>query len=225
MNKSFLAIISVVVCLALGIWIRDKSRIVFMNMPVSGKVIILDPGHGGWDPGKAGIYGKDEKDINLMIAEKLRDYLEEGGAEVYMTRLDDSALGKTKSEDMKNRISSAKKGEADIFISLHQNSFPLAAAKGAQVFYYGKSEEGKALAESIQSRLVSFADESNKRLAKENESYYILKKTDIASVIIECGFLSNQDEEKRLNTEQYRDKIAWAIYMGIWDYFNDENFT
>ncbi len=225
MNKRFMVIIAVVVCVVLGLWVRDKSRIVFMSMPVSGKVVILDPGHGGWDPGKAGIYGKDEKDINLMIAERLKDYLEEGGAQVYMTRVDDTALGKTKGEDMKNRISSAKKDEADIFISLHQNSFPSGSVKGAQVFYYGKSKEGKNLAESIQERLVSFADESNKRQAKENESYYILKKTDIASVIIECGFLSNNEEEEKLNTEQYRDKIAWAIYMGIWDYFKDENFT
>ncbi len=202
-----------------------KSREVFTDLPVSGKTIILDPGHGGWDPGKAGIYGEDEKDINLKIAERIKDYLEQGGAEVYMTRTDDKALGDTKNEDMKNRISGAKKGETDVFISIHQNSFPSASVKGAQAFYYGGSAGGEALAKCIQQRLVTFADTDNKRVAKENDSYYILKKTDIASVIIECGFLSNPDEESRLNDEGYRDSIAWAVYMGIWDYFDGENFT
>ncbi len=215
----------IMVCIFSVVTLTDKSYTVFTDMPVSGKVVILDPGHGGWDPGKAGINGEDEKDINLKIAEEIKDHLEQGGAVVYMTRTGDDALGKTKNEDMKNRISSARNGEADIFISIHQNSFPAANVKGAQVFYHKASEGGKKLAESIQGHLISFADNENKRIAKENDSYYILKKTDIAAVIIECGFLSNPDEEKRLNSEDYRRKIAWAVYMGIWDYFKGENFT
>lgn len=215
----------IMVCIFSAVTAADKSHTVFYDMPVSGKVIILDPGHGGWDPGKAGSNGEDEKDINLKIAEDIKDYLEQGGAVVYMTRTEDEALGKTKNEDMKNRISSARKGEADIFISIHQNSFPAANVKGAQVFYHKTSEDGKRLAQNIQDRLVSFADNDNKRIAKENDSYYILKKTDIAAVIIECGFLSNAEEEKKLNSEDYRSKIAWAVYMGIWDYFEGENFT
>jgi len=203
----------------------DRSRVVFTELPVSGKVVIIDPGHGGWDPGKAGINGEDEKEINLKIAERIKDYLEQGGAEVYMTRMSDEALGKTKGEDMRNRISKAKKGDADAFISIHQNSFTSASAKGAQVFYYDGSSGGEALAGCIQERLITFADNENKREAKKNDSYYILKKTDIASVIIECGFLSNADEERKLNTEEYRDRIAWSVYMGIWDYFEGENFT
>ena len=226
-NRHISGILSAVimVCIFSVATAADKSHAVFYDMPVSGKVIILDPGHGGWDPGKAGINGEDEKDINLKIAEDIKDYLEQGGAYVYMTRSEDDALGKTKNEDMKKRISSARRGEADVFISIHQNSFPAANAKGAQVFYHKASEGGKRLAESIQGRLVSFADSENKRTAKENDSYYILRKTDIAAVIIECGFLSNEDEEKKLNTDEYRNRIAWAVYMGIWDYFEGENFT
>ena len=139
-----------------------------------------------------------------------------------MTREADSALSQTKSSDMKERISLAKKGEADVFISIHQNAFTSPGAKGAQVFYYNGSGGGKALAECIQNRLISFADGENTRSAKQNSNYYILKKTDIAAVIIECGFLSNPSEEKKLNTEDYRDKIAWAAYMGLWDYFEAE---
>lgn len=200
----------------------SKTSPAFSALPISGKVIILDPGHGGWDPGKTGINGENEKDINLKIALRIKDYLEQGGAEVYMTRETDTALSQTKSGDMKERISPAKKGEADVFISIHQNAFTSAGPKGAQVFYYNGSDGGKTLAECIQSRLISFADSENTRSAKQNSNYYILKKTDIAAVIIECGFLSNPSEEKKLNTEGYRDKIAWAVYMGLWDYFEAE---
>lgn len=217
--------ILVVACVAKVFVGIEKSKDVFSDLPVSGKIIIIDPGHGGWDPGKAGLNGEDEKEINLKIAERIRDYLEQGGAFVYLTRQDDSALGKTKNEDMKKRIAYSRDENADLFISIHQNAFPSASAKGAQVFYYEKSNDGKAVAECIQNRLVAFADESNTRVAKENNNYYVLKNTDVPAVIIECGFLSNPDEEKRLNSEEYRDRLAWAVYMGIWDYFDGENFT
>lgn len=212
---------AVFICTAVTALDISEAKQVFYSLPVSGKVIVIDPGHGGWDPGKTGVYGENEKDINLKIALRTKEYLEQGGATVYMTRETDSALAQTKTEDMKGRTVSAKKGEADIFISIHQNSFPSSSPKGAQVFYYNGSDGGKVLAECIQSRLISFADDKNTRAAKQNSDYYILKKTDIAAVIIECGFLSNPGEEKKLNTESYRDKIAWAVYMGIWDYFEN----
>lgn len=213
----------VVLCVSLT-YAKIEDMTVFSSLPVSGKNIIIDPGHGGWDPGKAGSI-TDEKDINLEIALLLRDYLLSGGAEVSLTRENDTALGKTKSEDMKKRTSHAQNGDADIFISIHQNSFPSESARGAQVFYFNGSEKGEALAECIQQRLVTFADKTNKRKAKENGSYYILKNTTAASVIVECGFLSNPTEEKSLNKDEYQKKLAWAIYMGIWDYFDGENFT
>ena len=214
---------AVVLCAALTYTDISKSSPAFSALPISGKTIILDPGHGGWDPGKTGISGENEKDINLKIALRIKDYLEQGGAEVYMTRETDTALSQTKSGDMKERINHAKKGEANVFISIHQNAFTSAAPRGAQVFYYNGSDGGRALAECIQSRLISFADSKNTRSAKQNSSYYILKKTDIAAIIIECGFLSNPAEERELNTEEYRDKIAWAVYMGLWDYFSEQS--
>lgn len=167
----------------------------------------------------------NEKDINIDIAQKLCLFLEEAGADVYFTRNDDEALGQTKSEDMKKRISVVDESNADIMISIHQNAYPSENVKGAQTFYFKGSDGGKALAEKIQASLISALDEKNKRTAKENTSYYIIKNTEIPSVIIECGFLSNPDEEKKLNTEEYRLKTAWAIFDGIREYFNESELV
>ncbi len=167
----------------------------------------------------------NEKDINIDIAQKLCLFLEEAGADVYFTRNDDEALGQTKSEDMKKRISVVDESNADIMISIHQNAYPSENVKGAQTFYFKGSNGGKALAEKIQASLISALDEKNKRTAKENTSYYIIKNTEIPSVIIECGFLSNPDEERKLNTEEYRLKTAWAIFDGIREYFNESELV
>lgn len=167
----------------------------------------------------------NEKDINIDIAQKLCLFLEEAGADVYFTRSDDEALGQTKSEDMKKRISVVDESNADIMISIHQNAYPSENVKGAQTFYFKGSNGGKALAEKIQASLISALDEKNKRTAKENTSYYIIKNTEIPSVIIECGFLSNPDEERKLNTEEYRLKTAWAIFDGIREYFNESELV
>ena len=167
----------------------------------------------------------NEKDINIDIAQKLCLFLEEAGADVYFTRNDDEALGQTKSEDMKKRISVVDESNADIMISIHQNAYPSENVKGAQTFYFKGSDGGKALAEKIQASLISALDEKNKRTAKENTSYYIIKNTEIPSVIIECGFLSNPDEERKLNTEEYRLKTAWAIFDGIREYFNESELV
>ena len=167
----------------------------------------------------------NEKDINIDIAQKLCLFLEEAGADVYFTRSDDEALGQTKSEDMKKRISVVDESNADIMISIHQNAYPSENVKGAQTFYFKGSNGGKALAEKIQASLISALDEKNKRTAKENTSYYIIKNTEIPSIIIECGFLSNPDEEKKLNTEEYRLKTAWAIFDGIREYFNESELV
>jgi N-acetylmuramoyl-L-alanine amidase len=105
-------------------------------------------------------------------------------------------------------------------ISIHQNSFPSPSAKGAQVFYYRNSEEGERLAQCIQKAIVEKADNENTRQAKENENYYLLKNTSVPSVIVECGFLSNRAEEAKLNSNEYQQMMAWAIYSGITEYFS-----
>jgi N-acetylmuramoyl-L-alanine amidase CwlD len=188
-------------------------------LSVDRRVIVIDAGHGGWDPGKAGTTGKNEKDLNLEIAKKLQMLLETGGATVIIIREEDEALGESKRKDMKERKATAEEAEADMLISIHQNSFPQAGVKGAQVFYYNGSEEGKKLSEYIQARLKSDLDNTNQRQAKANTDYYILKNILVPTALVECGFLSNTNEEALLNTEEYQQKVAWSIYLGIEDYF------
>ena len=188
-------------------------------MPLSRKVIVVDAGHGGWDPGMVAAK-TEEKHINLSIAQKLQNFLEQGGATVIITRLDDSDLAKNKSGDMNARRLIANTSHADIFVSIHQNAFSSANVKGAQVFFYNESDNSQNLAEKIQARVVDFADPSNKLRAKANSNYYVLKQTEMPAVLVECGFLTNYNERQKLNTEEYQYKIAWAIYQGIVDYFN-----
>ena len=183
--------------------------------------IVIDAGHGGFDPGKVAADGINEKNINLAIASKLSTFLEEGGAVIRNTRVEDSSLSDSKRQDLKSRAEIANNSKADIFISIHQNSFPKSNVKGAQVFYYKGSEEGKRLASFIQNRLKEVVDINNSRIAKANDSYYVLKQIKIPSVIVECGFLSNSVEHNKLISSEYQEKLAWAIYMGILDYFNE----
>lgn len=190
-------------------------------MPVNSRCIVVDAGHGGFDPGKVASDGVTEKTINLAIAGKLCGFLEQGGAVVRTTRVEDSSLSENKRTDLRNRADIANNSNADLFVSIHQNSFPKSNVKGAQVFYYKGSEEGKRLAYLIQNRLKEVVDIDNQRIAKANESYYVLKQIKIPSVIVECGFLSNGVEHDKLMSTEYQEKLAWAIYMGILDYFSE----
>ena len=193
-------------------------------LPVERKIVILDAGHGGWDPGKTGSTNyADEKTLNLAVVEKLQGYLEQSGATVYLTRDTDEALGGGKREDMAERKRIANESGADILVSIHQNAFPSATAKGAQVFYHKNSDAAKRLAECLQESLRERLDGGNSRQAKENADYYILRKTELPAAIVDCGFLSNREEETLLNDENYQDKLAWAIYCGISDYFEQES--
>ena len=199
--------------------IKDKKA-VFVMSKIDDKVILLDAGHGGWDPGKVSADGIEEKEVNLEIAKHLQKYLETSGATVLLTRNEDEALGENKKADLNERIAIAREGVVDIIISIHQNSFTQEKIKGAQVFYFKGSPEGESLAKCIQNRLKSTVDENNNRQVKANEEYFILKNDDATTVLVECGFLSNATEKELLNDEKYRRKISWAIYLGIIDYFN-----
>ena len=183
------------------------------------KVIVIDAGHGGWDPGKVGKNDVLETDINLAIAEDLQTMLEMGGAIVFMTRAEDKALGDTKNADLSARCAMPTDMLADIFVSIHQNAYHTSDVSGAQTFYYGDSIESKCLAEAVQERMRGFLDTENRKEAKANENYYLLKKTAITAIIVECGFLTNDEEAGKLVREDYQEKVAWAIYIGILDYF------
>lgn len=201
------------------------------KLPIKNTVIIIDPGHGGIDPGAVGRTGITEDKINLEISLKLRRLIEQSGGIALMTREDDSGLysdGKTKirdkkNEDLRTRHEMINNSGAHIFISIHLNSFPQSQYYGAQTFYQKGDEEGKKLAEFIQKELKEVIENKNHRMAKSIDTVYILKNKNMPAALIECGFLSNPKEEKFLQDEKYQDKIAWAIFMGIMGYLSLSN--
>lgn len=219
-------LIAIYICiLSVGIFSsyqrRDNNVVTTFSMPLSKKVISIDPGHGGWDPGKVGTDNILEKDINLAIAGKVQSYLEQADAYVLMTRVDDTALGDKKSQDMRGRKEIANDTQSDIFVSIHQNSFTKESVKGAQVFYFDNSDHSKLLADFIQLKLNEFVQPDSTRVAKPNKNYYVLRQTIIPAVIVECGFLTNYEEKNLLLQDEYQDRIAWAIYTGILEYFKN----
>ena len=146
--------------------------------------------------------------------------MEQEGIQIVMTRTDDAGLyqqssNNKKVEDMRKRCEIITKAKPVFTVSIHQNSYPEESVKGAQVFYYGQSKEGKKLAETLQQALVEHLDPQNHRQAKANESYYLLKKTPSPTVIVECGFLSNHEEAVKLVTDEYQQQVAEAIVKGI----------
>lgn len=189
--------------------------------------IVLDAGHGGDDPGKIGINGSREKEINLAITKKVKSYLEANDIKVVLTREGDAGLydagaENKKVQDMKRRIEIMEGARPAAVVSIHQNSYPEEYVKGAQVFYHKDSKEGEQLAALLQEQLREKLDPENKRQIKANDSYYLLKKTQIPTVIVECGFLSNSREAALLSEEEYQIKVAWAIHMGILQYLNNQ---
>ena len=190
-----------------------------MSSTENSKIILVDAGHGGADPGMIGVNGLEEKGINLQIAVKLKDSLEKQGFSVIMTREEDKGLYEEdsrnqKAQDMQCRIAMIKKYRPVLCISVHQNSYQDAQIHGAQVFYYSHSEEGKRMAEVMQKALLK-ADEENTRQAKANDTYYLLKRTEVPTIIVECGFLSNPEEAAKLVSPKYQEKLAEAIAEGI----------
>lgn len=198
------------------------------NQVVTGEeqiCIVLDAGHGGDDPGKIGINGSREKEINLAITQKVKKYLEYNDIKVVLTRateegLYDAGAENKKVQDMKRRIAIMEEAMPLVTVSIHQNSYPEEYVKGAQVFYHKDSKEGERLAALLQESLRERLNPENHRQIKANDSYYLLKKTQIPTVIVECGFLSNAKEAALLAEEEYQDKVAWAIHMGIMQYIN-----
>lgn len=189
------------------------------------RLVILDAGHGGNDPGKISVDGTQEKDLNLEIAKKLRELLEQQDIEVIMTREEDRGLydenaSNKKAQDMKRRCEFINTEQPACVVSIHQNSYHEESIYGAQVFYYGTSKESQSLAELIQEELIRFVDPENHRQAKANDTYYLLKKTEAPVVIVECGFLSNWEENGKLKDEGYQDQLVWAIHMGVMRYLN-----
>lgn len=188
---------------------------------LTGKIIAIDAGHGGSDPGAVGATGTVEKEINLILSKQLCALLKEKGATVIMTRTDDSVFSDVKKEELDYRAEMVEKGDADIFISVQCNAVPSSYYHGAQVFYYPESEHGQLLAECIQESLVDKLKNTD-REALTLTSAYIMRVLDIPAVMLEAGFLSNPEEEALLNDEAYQKKVVAAIYSGIVDYFDKQ---
>lgn len=202
-----------------------STRVVTENEEKEKPCVVIDAGHGGADPGKVGVDGSLEKDINLKIAKKLAVFLGAADVDVVLTRESDAGLydenvSNKKVQDMKNRVALIEEKKPVMTVSIHQNSYHEEYVHGAQVFYYAGSEESKDIAERMQRVLAEQVDPDNARQAKANDSYYLLKKTSSPIVIVECGFLSNYEEAQKLSSEAYQEKTAWAIHLAILQYLN-----
>lgn len=171
--------------------------------------------------------GTTEAKTNLKIALKLQNLLEQSGCTVILTRSDDNAiydldsktLKEKKVSDIRNRVKIGNESSADAFVSIHLNKIPESQYDGWQTFYKKESEDSQRLAVSIQNNLNEAIQKENNRVAKTIEKIYIIKHVEIPITIVECGFLSNPEEEKKLLDDEYQNKLAWGIYNGIIDYF------
>ncbi len=190
------------------------------------RVVVLDAGHGGVDPGKVGVDGTLEKDINLSLVYQLKEYLEAADVRVILTRETDDGLYQEndtnkKRADMNARCALIEEKMPDLTVSIHQNSYHEESVKGAQVFYYADSQEGQRLAQILQEKFDHALGKENSRPAKANDQYYLLLHTSCPIVIVECGFLSNWEEAAKLADVGYQKTLAWAIHLGILQYLNE----
>lgn len=204
----------------------DLVEVISGSVKPERLTVVIDPGHGGFDPGKVSVTGALEKDINLEIALILKKFLEAEDITVILTRSDDSGLyskssSNKKVQDLKARCSMIEKEKPDLAISIHQNSYHEEYVKGAQVFYYSRSEMGKKAAELMQEELIRILDPENNRQVKPNDNYYMLKNTNVPTIIVESGFLSNWKEAELLENPYYQEKIAWAIHLGALKYLSE----
>nr|WP_248845129.1 N-acetylmuramoyl-L-alanine amidase CwlD [Aneurinibacillus sp. XH2] len=206
----------------------DESWSVW-SLPLSGKIIVVDAGHGGLDGGAKSKGGIIEKDITLPISMYLRDFLQEAGALVIMTRETDTdlaapgtkGLSKRKTEDLLRRVRLIKDNQADLLISIHLNAIPSPRWSGAQTFYSPALKQSGQMAHLIQDeikRVISNTD----RVAKKTDDIFILRTAECPSVLVEVGFLSNEQEAKLMATSRYQKQMANAIYQGILRYYSGE---
>ncbi|HEY4600522.1 MAG TPA: N-acetylmuramoyl-L-alanine amidase CwlD [Cerasibacillus sp.] len=199
------------------------------SLPLTGKKIVLDAGHGGPDGGAEGRDGTKEKDITLQVVKQLRDYLQQAGALVYLTRETDEdladsnlkGLSRRKSQDIRRRLAMIHDKNADFFLTIHLNAMPSGKWRGAQTFYYPKYEESGHLAKMIQEEIIQNLQNTNRQVLTIN-SVYLLKEAEIPGALVEIGFLSNEDERELLKQEEYQLQMANSIYEGILRFVTEE---
>jgi len=223
----FVCIFAAVTYLSLNNYLG--SELTIATAPNGIKTILIDPGHGGMDGGATGQSGVIEKDLNLIIANKLADIFTQNNYSIVMTRSKDESLHDNdkasirnkKRSDLNKRRALMSTSGANVFISIHMNKFAQTKYSGAQVFYSRANENSKVLGELIQKELVAQVDTANNRAAKSaDNTIFILKNAPIPAVIVECGFLSNSNEEALLQKDEYQQKIAKAIFVAVDNYIN-----
>lgn len=221
----FAAVLLVLALLFTGrLYSRDTVSMTSAEQDNSN-IIIIDPGHGGFDGGAIGVNGIIEKDINLAISLKLRDMLEEAGYTIVMTRETDTATNdendtttrSKKVSDMRNRLNLTKLYPGSTLISIHQNKLTSSSSVyGGQIFYSPNQESSKELAQYIQTEFnQTIQPEKTREIVKTGKNLYLFYNAQNTAVLCECGFLSNPKEEALLNTEDYQYEIAYCIYRGI----------
>ncbi len=206
---------------------NPKQTIETVSLPVSDKTIVLDSGHGSPDKGAQSANGITEEAINLIITKKVQSLLEQSGCNVVLTRSDENGiydlnsttLREKKVSDIKNRVKIGNESSADAFISIHLNKIPQSQYYGWQTFFKPNDEKSEELAKSLQEGLNSSMQKENKREALKITGKYIIEHVEIPISIIECGFLSNPEEEQQLLNDEYQNRLAWGIYNGIINYF------
>lgn len=186
------------------------------NTQVS-QILLIDPGHGGFDGGTVAIDGTREKDINLAVSLCLRDMLCVCGVPVELTRDTDAATGSNKTEDMRERLQMYE--HSSVVIAVHQNHFHQAKYSGAQVFYSANHSDSARLAETMQRSIISRMQPQNTRSIKAaTDGIYLMYHTTVPAILVECGFLSNPEELALLKQNDYRQCMAWSICLGYWEY-------
>jgi N-acetylmuramoyl-L-alanine amidase len=192
---------------------------------VTGITVVLDAGHGGIDGGVTGVKtGIKESDLNLSVTRKLEKCLTDAGINVVLTRKTEGglysiAVGSFKKRDMKKRKEIIEKAKPNLVVSIHMNKFPISTRRGAQVFYRNTCESGKNLAQKVQTELNNM-EEATRSYSALKGDYYILNCTDYSSIIVECGFLSNIEDEALLSDEVYQEKLAYTLFKGIISYLS-----
>ncbi|MDY4975427.1 MAG: N-acetylmuramoyl-L-alanine amidase [Clostridia bacterium] len=229
-RRSSILMVLLILCVACGIYglYAEDGEQVFQN--ADQLTVVIDAGHGGMDGGAVGISGVLEKDLNLQVAKKLEKLVTDGGGKALMTRADDVSLhtdqDKTvreqKRSDLNYRRSYAADSGADAFISIHMNKFEQSQYRGAQIFY-AADQDSKQLAEMIKKNIVPVSEKSDGReIKKAYDTMFILQQSKLPSVIVECGFLSNSEEEALLTDDAYQQKIAEAIYRGLCEFLQEK---
>ena len=213
--------------ISFSVFPKTEKTVQTVSLPVSGKTIVLDAGHGLPDQGAESADGITEASINLEITKKVQSLLEQSGCNVILTRSDENGIydlnsntiREKKVSDIKNRVKIGNESSADAFVSIHLNKIPQSQYYGWQTFFKVNNQESEELAKSVQEELNSSIQKENKREALKITGKYIIEHVEIPITIIECGFLSNPEEEQLLQQVEYQDRLAWGIYNGIMDYF------